>query len=357
MRNSTLVAALLVVTVSVRQPQHACSQESQWIPECTIDLKVPGIMSDVLSNVLLRRYGKPETDVREFLVRQTPKCETGYELAMAAAKQFGLKEAAMIQSVEDFRHCNCSHAGGEEFYRAKTPALSESDGKVSDFAEKVLIHVVLHELGHAIVREFDLPILGNEETLADAFATHYLLTELPDQAFEVLEARVSSLMIEAGELPRSRWTVKGEHNSDARRAYQIVALAVAEDRVKYSGLAALVQMNEQELTRAVDYASEIHRSWRRILRPLRMPPGMASREVRIGVDSDSQFAESLHGAAMFAVLETAMRSFDWHSSVALYFADGEDGAGWSRSRRTITVHDDYIHRFNCQGLIHAQRIP
>jgi hypothetical protein len=63
-------------------------------------------------------------------------------------------------------------------------------------------------MGHALVREFDVPILGNEETLADAFATHYLTTYLRDRALAVLDARVRSLMIEASEVPRARWTVK-----------------------------------------------------------------------------------------------------------------------------------------------------
>jgi hypothetical protein len=45
---------------------------------------------------------------------------------------------------------------------------------------------MVHELGHALIREFDLPILGNEETMADAFATHYLTTHLPDRAVDAI---------------------------------------------------------------------------------------------------------------------------------------------------------------------------
>ena len=73
------------------------------------------------------------------------------------------------------------------------------DEQVSTFAEDVLLHVVLHELGHALIREFDLPILGNEETMADAFATWYMTHHLPERAFNVLKARTDSLMIEAQE--------------------------------------------------------------------------------------------------------------------------------------------------------------
>ena len=44
------------------------------------------------------------------------------------------------------------------------------DDEAYDFARNVTVAVVLHELGHALIREFDLPVLGNEVTVADAFA-------------------------------------------------------------------------------------------------------------------------------------------------------------------------------------------
>ena len=85
-----------------------------------------------------------------------------------------------------------------------------------------------------MVREFDLPILSNEEAMADAFATHYLTMHMPDRALDVLMARTTSLMIEAGELPRDQWPISGEHESDARRAFQIAAWAIAADPAKYA---------------------------------------------------------------------------------------------------------------------------
>src|SRR5688572_13408984 len=108
---------------------------------------------------------------------------------------------------------------------------------VSKFAENVLLHVVLHEIGHGLVREFDLPVLGNEETKAYALATHYLTHYLTDRALDMLKTRTDSLMIEANQFPREKWTVKGEHDNDARRAFQIAALTVAADSKKYSPLA------------------------------------------------------------------------------------------------------------------------
>jgi hypothetical protein len=217
------------------------------------------------------------------------------------------------------------------------------------FARDVAIHVILHELGHALVREFDLPVLSNEETMADAFATHYLTMHMPDRALDVLMARTTSLMIEAGEVPRDRWPVAGEHESDARRAFQIAAWAIAADPVKYSALAGVVGMTEDDARKARDYGSEVHRSWRRMLAPLFMPAGRRSEEVRVIVAEGSITEAS--AAELVPLLEGVIAGFDWHSRVSISFVSGEGGAAWSRSGRTITVNSQYLRRFVDQGRI------
>lgn len=223
------------------------------------------------------------------------------------------------------------------------------DETVSKFAADVTVHVVLHELAHALVREFDLPILANEETLADAFATYYLTTYLPDRAFDVLNARIKSLMIEAKAVPKADWEFNGEHNHDARRAYQIAALALAADDQKYADLAALADMTENDIKRARDYGTEIHRSWRRILKPLLMPGDTESKEVRFEFDGSNPIIKQLKSQKAMQEMERAIRRFDWHSQVTLSFAEGEGGAGWNRSRRKITVYSEYIARFIRHG--------
>jgi hypothetical protein len=215
----------------------------------------------------------------------------------------------------------------------------------------VILHVVLHELGHALVREFDLPVLGNEETMADAFATHFLTTHLPDRAADVLRARTASLTIEAREVPRDQWTVRGEHDNDARRAFQIAALAVAADAAKYDSVAKGVGMTEDDIRKAKDYGAEIHRSWRRILAPLWMPHGERSRETRIVCDAANGSFAQLGSSGLLAELESIVTRFDWHSQVTIRFAEGGGSTGWSRSQRTVTVFGDYVRRFVEQGKV------
>jgi len=231
------------------------------------------------------------------------------------------------------------------------PVGAEDVGQenVSRFAEDVLLHVVLHEMGHGLVREFDLPILGNEETLADAFATFYVTQYLPDRAFDVIKARTDSLMIEAREVPQAEWEVTGEHNNDARRAMQIAALAVAADKAKYSSIAAGLGMTERDINRAADYGAEIHRSWRRILRPVLMPDGMLSKEATMTFDQGCPLATQIRESSLATDIDAALKKFDWHSQVSVSFVEGDGGAFWSRSQRRINVRSDYVRRFIRQG--------
>jgi len=240
--------------------------------------------------------------------------------------------------------CLCGQAVRAEDSPEALPAET-----VSKFAENVLLHVVLHEVGHGLIREFDLPVLGNEETMADAFATHYLIHYLPDRALDVLKARTVSLMMEANQVPREEWTVRGEHDNDARRAFQIAALAVAADPKKYSPIAMELGLTDGEVRDAADYGAEIHRSWRRILRPLVMPPGMESQETRLTFDPSCKLSEQIRKNGLATEIDSALKRFDWHSQVTVAFQQGDGGAAWGRSTRSIVVKSEYVRRFIQQG--------
>ncbi len=311
---------------------------------CDHDLASAGAMSDTLSSALMLGLGRPGTDVGTFLKGAEVAYASGDALLKAAAAHFGVREVRLAREVKRYAHCNCAHPG------AGVPPLVD-DARFRAFARDVTLHVVLHELGHALIREFDLPVLGNEEAAADAFATHYLTTHLPHRALDVLAARTRSLMIEAGELPREAWSVSGEHNSDARRAFQIAALAVAADPAKYTPVATAIGMPADDLRSARDYGTEIHRSWRRILEPLWMPDGIASNEARLVNDSSGEFLGRVWSDAFADELRAAVRRFDWHSQVTIRFVDGDGGAVWSRSERTITVASAYVRRFVTHGSI------
>jgi len=348
----TALAVLMVSCAAVGvagEPPAAERVAEASVAGCKVDLRRAGTVADIVSNVLLRVEGKPEKDVAAFRDGAATKFRTGDEVIAAAAKEFGVDAGALARQVEVWKHVNCEHAPVPGYQVPDGYVAQERKVPVSAFAADVVLHVVLHELGHGVIREFGVPVLGNEETMADAFATHYLVEHMPERALGALKARVRSLMIEAGEVPVEKWTVRGEHDNDARRAYQIAALAVAADRERYAGVAAIVGMSEGDIRNAVDYGGELRRSWRRVLAPLWMPDGEESSEAAVVYDNTDPFLVSLCEGGLASDVEAALRRFDWHSQVTIRFIEGSGRAGWNRSARAVTVHSAYVERFVAQG--------
>jgi hypothetical protein len=314
-----------------------------------MDFTLVGVMKDIVSNALVLGLEKPEADVLAFLGDESRKYASTNELLAATASRFSISDAALAEVVERYRHCNCEHVGGKSEPRETRSASTGAPLTLTKFATDVTLHVVLHELGHALIREFDLPVLANEEAMADAFATHFLTMHLPERAPDVLLARVTSLMSEANDVPRAEWSVRGEHDNDARRAFQIAALAVAVDSRAYARVAQAAGLSERDIDNAVDYGAEIHRSWRRLLGPLWMPSGARSSEAAVECDAKDSFLSQLHGSGLLAEIDAVLRRFDWHSQVRVKFAQGDGTAGWNRSARAVTVRRQYLERFIEQG--------
>jgi hypothetical protein len=86
-----------------------------------------------------------------------------------------------------------------------------------------------------------------------------------------------------------------------------------------------------------------------------MPDGERSQYARVTIDEGSIFAAAIESHKLDKEFAKFLGSFDWHSQVTVHFAGGKGGAGWNRSKRTITVHDEYIHRFNTQGALRSKQ--
>lgn len=336
--SSSLIAGIAAFLFAMPATSRALDGQHS---SCTVNLDSAGQMKDIISNAMILGLKVRESKVQSFLKTAHNTYPDGQALLREAAAHFQIPQADLAKAVEQYRHINCNHGSDR--------SQSSSATEISRFATDVTLHVILHEIGHALIREFDLPVLGNEETAADAFATHFLTAHLPDRALAVLQARTDSLMIEAQAVPRTEWSVSGEHNSDARRAFQIAALAVAADPAKYTPVAVSIGMSDKDIRRAKDYGTEVHRSWRRLLTPLWMPDGMASREARVRCDTPGATTNQLSSMGLLDELRSALQRFDWHSQVTVRFVDGEGGASWSRSKRTVTVHSAYLRRFIQQG--------
>src|SRR5688572_8648137 len=115
-----LLAGSIGVACSVALAQEAAPLPPQTVAEpkpqppatsrCEVDLRIPGLMSGIISSVLTRAEHKPGSEVRTFLKDAERRYATGDDLRKAAAEHFKIDQKKLASLVEHWRHINCEHA-------------------------------------------------------------------------------------------------------------------------------------------------------------------------------------------------------------------------------------------------------
>lgn len=211
---------------------------------------------------------------------------------------------------------------------------------LSDHANNLFLRTVAHEMGHAIIREFDLPVLTSEEMMADDFATVFLAQHMPDRVVAITNAFVK---FEFGDNDQEGFY--SEYLDGERRAGRATCLLYGIDPDRFGSIADQMGLNGDDAENCADTAPEIARSWRRVMDPLMMPDGARVTEVGMGFDPDSRFADALRASGTIDDAYNMLAKIDWHSMVRLNVAQCDGSAGWSRNGRRITVCGAYIQRF------------
>ena len=198
------------------------------------------------------------------------------------------------------------------------------------------LFVLLHELGHVIIDEMKLPVLGREEDAADTFAALTML-EIGTRFSQRVLMDASEGWFLNGRRDQQTGTEPlyyGEHNLSEQRAYQIVCLMVGSDPAKFMSLADETKMPEsrQESCRK-DYA-KASRSWDTVLKPHRRAPDHGNVQGNLEV-----FARSFREVRILeTVAQAAAADFAWPAPFAMEMQScGRSDAAWSDKTRTVRV--------------------
>jgi len=135
--------------------------------------------------------------------------------------------------------------------------------------------LLLHELGHVLISEMRLPVLGREEDAADTYAAlRLLMIGTSFSQHELAQAAQGWFLNdrrdqETGEKP----LYYDEHNLSQQRAYQILCLMVGSDPDKFKSLADEMKMPEsRQLTCKRDF-TKTSQGWGAVLKPWMREPG------------------------------------------------------------------------------------
>ena len=218
--------------------------------------------------------------------------------------------------------------------------------ELSPFVENVLTHVLLHEVAHALIREFDIPVLANEENMADSFATAFITSQFdPDISAPMIMDRVISWFYEAAQDDEPR--LQGEHEPDIRRAYRTLCMLYGTSPADYAHLTEPYPFSNRDLADCGEIAEQKEAAWDRVLTPFLADAPSPNVEVAYG---DVYLAEATRNSGVMEDVADIARRYDWPEKITFALRDCGDGTGawWSRSEKTITLCDSYVDRFQSQ---------
>jgi len=157
------------------------------------------------------------------------------------------------------------------------PALAQEADPKAEFVADNLVAVFYHELGHALIDQLNLPVLGKEEDAADILSV-LLVDEVwePEAAQEIVAntAYAYALSAEEGEGDDPMyWDV---HGHDMQRYFTHVCLFYGADPENRADFAASANLPEERAATCAEERELADESWWTYLQPLAdQAPGMA----------------------------------------------------------------------------------
>jgi hypothetical protein len=209
-----------------------------------------------------------------------------------------------------------------------------------------MMYAVFHEMGHAMVSEMQLTVLGREEDAADSFAivagTHWmkgmseraLLEAGKAWFFHYLSDKKAGIMDEFYEA----------HGMNLQRAYQIVCFLYGANPQKYKALADATKLPEtRQQTCQDDYALAVW-SWDTSLGPHVRNADQPRNTITVVYDEGkgdlAAYAKTFKELQFFERIATlAADKFVWRSPFAMEMqsCNGRVNAAWDVKTRKVTV--------------------
>ena len=139
------------------------------------------------------------------------------------------------------------------------------------FAMHDAVFTTYHEIGHLLVGELDLPVLGKEEDAADALATILLLNdEADDDSYNALIDAADGWYFNAVKSTGAGvddFSYYDEHSLDIQRAYAMVCMMVGKDPEAFAQTADAYDLDQDRRDGCTYTYEQALTSWVKLLEP------------------------------------------------------------------------------------------
>jgi len=153
----------------------------------------------------------------------------------------------------------------DQYYRLFAPRI-KNEQELDDAVRGAVASTFFHELGHALIDAWKLPVTGKEEDAADQLSTLILINDSDRGEQMALDGAVSfKLYAEMDKRrPKIYWD---EHSLDEQRFYDTICLIYGHDPVKYDYLVQNGILPMERAATCEDQYTAVARAWRLLLSP------------------------------------------------------------------------------------------
>lgn len=142
----------------------------------------------------------------------------------------------------------------------------ESDEELLHALESTLSFIFYHELGHALVDLFDLPITGREEDAVDQLATVILVESGEDGEDAAMDAALW-FALQAEDTELSEWAFADEHSLDEQRFFNIICWVYGKSPDRNYFIIEEGLLPPERAGGCEDEYQQLSSSWDRLLSP------------------------------------------------------------------------------------------
>ena len=215
-----------------------------------------------------------------------------------------------------------------------------------EFVVGNMLFVAVHEMGHGLIAEMRLPVLGREEDAADSFAIVTGINMGTDMSYRVLAEATKGWFLSDKRDTRDGEPMAyyDEHGLNQQRAYQIVCLMVGADPVRFKELADQTKLPEDRRETCRRDYSTAEFSWDFVLKPHRRSSDQPKIEVKLNYGEgkgDLKIYERTFRDLRFLEMlaENAAEKFVWSpGAIEMEIRScGEVNAFWSIKNRKLNI--------------------
>ena len=156
----------------------------------------------------------------------------------------------------------------ERFY-LDFKSVGNTDQQANEAMNKAVNYVFLHELGHALIDNYDLTITANEEDAADRCSSYICIEELGQDGVESILAAADAFRIQSQNRRPDQRHMADEHLLAEQRFFNSLCMVYGSDPDKYSNIVSQGYLPKARAARCPTEYNRIARSWEKLLEPWR----------------------------------------------------------------------------------------